>query len=76
VTFTNLFEEFGGSWGYSVQSDVPFGAQSRIEPVLDALAAIGCLTKSSAGYVWTELMVPVRNATDDGWPYPTIGERA
>jgi hypothetical protein len=54
-TFLSLFGDFGSDyWGLSTQRNVPFGAGGRLVPALDALAALGYLTNTSVGYVWTE----------------------
>ena len=59
VTFINLFGEFGSDyWGFSSKPNVPFGANSRITPTLDALASLGYLAKTHDGYIWTNLIVP------------------
>lgn len=59
VTFLALFGEFGtANWGFSVTRGLPFGSDSRIASTLAALASIGCLVKTTRGYVWSEHVRP------------------
>lgn len=60
VTFINLFGDYGPEyWGFSTKQNTPFGISSRIMPVLDAFVALGYLTRTEAGYVWTERIAPI-----------------
>jgi hypothetical protein len=70
VSLVNLFGDFGTEyWGFSSKPGVPFGANGRLASTLDALASIGYLRKTDSGYVWTELVAPVMQASYEfeGW---------
>jgi hypothetical protein len=53
--FIDLFDEYGKEYhDFSSSIYVPFGRNGRLTAVLDALASIGYIEKTSEGYVWTD----------------------
>lgn len=62
--FIYLFNDFGTAyWGFSSARDEWFGAHSWLEPVFEALAAIGYLDRSSQGFRWTSLAATAMYST-------------
>jgi len=74
-TFIFHFENYGKE-GHDLSSEihVPFGRNGRLAPVLDALAAIGYVEKTTEGYVWLDVepvmrvLERLRNAYPTLWP--------
>ena len=69
INFINLFGEYGPLWGggFSTSRDTPFGINSRLAPAVDALAAIGYLSKADEGYVWNDVVASTMNKSYYCW---------
>lgn len=58
--FVESFASFGPNyWGFSVESDKPFGQNGRIAAALDALVPLGYLSKSNRSFAWTKAADPI-----------------